>query len=70
MEVKYFVICTDLLLPLEVNFYYFKIQISVLLKLDSESAMQKNCNRIQICRFFVWIAIPDFFYNQYKHSEI
>ena len=61
MEVKCFVICTDLLLPLEVNFYYFKIQISMLLKLESESTMQKNRNRIQIRRFFGWNAIPDFF---------
>ena len=47
MEVKCFVICTDLLLPLEVNFSYFKIQIFILLKLESESAMQKIRNRIR-----------------------
>ena len=34
MEVKCFVICTDLLLPLKVNFSYFEIQISMLLKLN------------------------------------
>ena len=38
MEVKCFVICTDLLLPLKVIFSYFKIQIFMLLKLESESA--------------------------------
>ena len=50
MEVKCFVICTDLLLPLKVNFSYFEIQISMLFKLESESGilirnaknMQKN----------------------------
>ena len=51
MEVKYFVICTDLLLPLKINFSYFKTQIFMLLKLESESesesAMQKNRNRIR-----------------------
>ena len=57
MEVKCFVICTDLLLPLKVNFSYFEIQIFMLLKLESESAMQKIRNRIRICRFFGRIAI-------------
>ena len=47
MEVKYFVICTDLLLPLKANFSYFEIQIFMLLKLESESAMQKICHRIR-----------------------
>ena len=52
MELKYFVICIDLLLPLKVNFSYFEIQIFMLLKLESESeesesAMQKICNRIR-----------------------
>ena len=64
MEVKYFVICTDLLLPLKANFSYFEIQIFMLLKLESESgesesAMQKICHRIRIRRFFCRIAIPD-----------
>ena len=52
MEVKYFVICTDLLLPLKANFSYFEIQIFMLLKLESqsgesESAMQKKRQRIR-----------------------
>ncbi len=52
MDVKCFVICTDLLLPLKVNFSCFEIQIFMLLKLESESgesksAMQKICNRIR-----------------------
>ena len=47
MEVKCFVICTDLLLPLKVIFSYFEIQIFMLLKLESESAMQKIRNRIR-----------------------
>ena len=54
MEVKYFVICTDLLLPLKANFSYFEIQIFMLLKFKlesesgkSESAMQKIRNRIR-----------------------
>ena len=47
MEVKCFVICTDLLLPLKVNFSYFEIQIFMSLKLESESAMQKICSRIR-----------------------
>ena len=51
MEVKCFVICTDLL-PLKGNFSYFKIQIFMLSKLESESgesefAMQKICNIIR-----------------------
>ncbi len=37
MEVKCFVICTDLLLPLKVNLSYFEIQMSMLLKLESQS---------------------------------
>ncbi len=53
-----FVICTDLLLPLKVNFSYFELQIFMLLNLESESAMQKICNRIRIRRFFGLIAIP------------
>ena len=40
MEVNCFVICTDLLLPLKVNFSYFKIQIFILLKLESESGIR------------------------------
>ena len=40
MEVKCFVIYTDLLLPLKVNFSYFKIQIFMLLKLESESGIR------------------------------
>ncbi len=49
MKVKCFVICTDLLLPLKVNFSYFEIQI---LKLESEfgeseSTEQKKRNRIR-----------------------
>ena len=40
MEVKCFVICTDLLLPLKVNFSYFEIQIFMFLKLESESRIQ------------------------------
>ena len=62
MEVKYFVICTDLLLPLKANFSYFEIQIFMLLKLESESAMQKICHRIRNPNppiFFCRIAIPD-----------
>ncbi len=69
MEVKCFVISTDLLLPLKANFSYFEIQIFMLLKLESESgesesAMQKICNRIlesgiRIRRFFFRIAIPE-----------
>ena len=51
-------ICTDFLLPLKVNFSYFKIQIFMLLKLESESAMQKIRNRIRIRRFFGRIAMP------------
>ena len=47
MRVKCLVICTDLLLPLKVNFSYFKMQILMLLKLESESAMQKIRNRIR-----------------------
>ncbi len=47
MEVKYFVICTDLLLPLKVNFSFFEIQKFMLLKLESESVMQKIRNRIR-----------------------
>ncbi len=50
MEVKCFVIFNDLLLPLGVNFSYFEIQIFMLLKLESESAIQKICNRIRIRR--------------------
>ena len=33
------------------KFSYFEIQIFMLLKLESESAMQKTCNRIRIRRF-------------------
>ena len=60
MEVKCFVICTDLLLPLKVNFSYFEIQIFMLLKLESESTMQKYAieSGIRIRRFFGRIAIP------------
>ena len=60
MEAKCFVICTALLLQLKVNFPYFEIQIFILLKLESESAMQKICNKsgIQIRWFFGRIAIP------------
>ena len=51
MEVKYFVIRTDLLLPLKVNFSYFEIKIFMLLKLESESGNRicnaKICNRIR-----------------------
>ena len=47
MEVKCFVICTDLLLPLKVNSSYFEIQIFMLLKLESEFAMQKIRNKIR-----------------------
>ena len=57
MEVKCFVICTDLLLPLKLNFSYFKIQIFMLLKLEYESAIESG---IRIRRFFGRIAIPDF----------
>ena len=62
MELKCFVICTDLLLPLKVNFSFFEIQIFMLLKLESESesAMQKIFNRIRIRLFFGRIAIPGF----------
>ena len=64
MEVKCFVICTDLLLPLKVIFSYFEIQIFMLLNWnpnpESESAMQKIRNRIRIRRFFDRIAIPAF----------
>ncbi len=58
MEVKCSVICTDLLLPLKINFSYFEIQIFMLLTLESESATQKIRNRIRIRRFFGRIAIP------------
>ena len=52
MEVKCFVICNDLLLPLKVIFSFFEIQIFILFKNwnpnpQSESAMQKICNRIR-----------------------
>ena len=40
MEVKCFVICTDLLLSLKVNFSYFEIQILMLLKLESKSGIR------------------------------
>ncbi len=61
MKVKCFVICTDLLLPLKVNFSCFKIQIFMLLKLESESgesesAMRTIRNRIRL--FFGRIIIP------------
>ena len=56
-----FFICTDLLLPLKVTFSYFEIQIFMLLKLESESAVQKICNRIRNRRCFGRIAIPDIF---------
>ena len=75
IEVKCFVICTALLLPLKVNFYYFNIQIFMLLKLESESGIRNpesgirnpnpNCKKfalesgIRIRQFFAWIAIPD-----------
>ncbi len=52
MEVKCLVICTDLLLPLKVNFSYFKIPIFMLLNWNpnpesEESEMQKICKRIR-----------------------
>ena len=74
IEVKCFVICTALLLPLKVNFYYFNIQIFMLLKLESESGIRNpesgirnpnpDCKKsalesgIRIRRFFGRIAIP------------
>ena len=66
MEVKCFVICTALLLPLKVNFYYFNIQIFMLLKLESESGIRnpnppckkKTAIESGIRRFFGRIAIP------------
>ncbi len=42
MEVKSFDICTDLLLPLKVNFSYFKIQIFMLSKLESDPQCKKS----------------------------
>ena len=48
MEVKCFVICTDLLLPLKVNLSYFEIHIFMLLKLESESGEQLNLKIIQL----------------------
>ena len=48
MEVNFFVICTDLLLPLKVNFSYFEIQIFMLLKLESESGIRiRNAKNMQ-----------------------
>ena len=70
IEVKCFVICTALLLPLKVNFSYFKIQIFMLLKLESESGIRNpnpDCKKsalesgIRILRFFGRIAIPGYY---------
>ena len=62
MELKCFVICTDLLLPPKVIFSYFKIQIFMLLKLESESNPKPQCKTYAIesgiHRFFGRIAIP------------
>ena len=44
MEVKYFVICTDLLLPLEVNFSYFEIQIFMLLNWIPNPIFWPDCH--------------------------
>ncbi len=58
MEVKYFVICTDLQIAAATQgkfFSYFEIEIFMLLKLESESAMQNYAIESGIRRFF---AIP------------
>ena len=70
MKVKCFVISTDLLLPLKVNFSCFEIQIFMLLKLESESAMQKIAIEPKSADFLSGLPSLIFFYNQYKHSEI
>ena len=79
MEVKCFIICTDLLLPLKVIFSYFEIQIFMLLKLESESGLRmRNTNPqckkyakesgIRIRRCFGRIAIPAC--NPYMFEDI
>ena len=45
---NFFLYCSDLLLPLKVNFYYFNIQIFMLLKLESESGIRNPGSGIRI----------------------
>ena len=65
--------CTDLLLPLKVNFSYFRIQIFLLLKLESksgepESALQKICKRIRNPKIF-WPDYHPWFELQQEHDN-
>ena len=72
MKVKYFVIRTDLLLPLNVNFSYFKIQIFMLLNWNPNPQCKKYAieSRIRIRRFFGRIAIPDRKTDRYPVTEL